>query len=97
MTIQHSKKLPVTSTKGERKVVGRLSKLLDESYSLYFEPMIGKLTPDVLIVGPNLGLLILEVKDYKISNLYQVERDNWKFTDGTVSRSPYKQARGLFY
>jgi len=89
--------IPKKATAGERLLFETLKKHLPGEYIVYYEPEIRGRRPDFVIIGPDLGLLVLEVKDYTKSTLHQVNRDEWTLrnTAGELvtARSPLKQAR----
>lgn len=55
-------------TSGERRFAKRLETLLEDDYLCWFDVPIGpaRLYPDFLILHPSRGLLLLEVKDWKL-------------------------------
>lgn len=53
-----------TSTAGERQLFHTLKTYLPDDYIVYYEPEIRGKRPDFVIIGPDLGLVVLEVKDY---------------------------------
>ncbi|WP_010494799.1 3'-5' exonuclease [Paenibacillus elgii] len=85
------------ATAGERILFESLKDHLPSDYIVYYEPEIRGRRPDFVIIGPDLGLVILEVKDYTKSTLYQVNHDEWTLrnTAGELitTKSPLKQAR----
>jgi len=59
-------KPPSTATEGERMVYNRITNFFEHQNHIfaYFEPYIGDLHPDFVILSPQHGILIFEVKDY---------------------------------
>ena len=57
---------PETATEGEKKFYHRVAQvLLNENHLIgYFEPFIGDLHPDFLLISPKFGIIIAEIKDY---------------------------------
>lgn len=86
-----------TATAGERLLFRTLKTYLPDDYIVYYEPEIQGRRPDFVIIGQDLGLVVLEVKDYTKSTLFQVNHDEWHIvaTSGqqTITKSPLKQAR----
>lgn len=86
-----------SATTGERLVFRTLKRYLPDDYIVYFEPNIHGRRPDFVIIGPDLGLIVLEVKDYTRSTLYQLNHDEWIITPANESqkkvKSPFLQAR----
>ena len=68
-----------SSTEGERIVFRYLKQLLPDSFQVYVEPDIPtkrsrKTTqPDFVVFGPDFGLLVLEVKDWTLSQIVQAD------------------------
>ncbi|WP_419871496.1 3'-5' exonuclease [Candidatus Pristimantibacillus sp. PTI5] len=89
--------IPRTATTGERILFQCLKDHLPSDYVIYYEPEIRGRRPDFIIIGPDLGLVILEVKDYTKGTLYQINQDEWvlRNTAGELvtTKSPLKQAR----
>lgn len=88
---------PRSATAGERVLFETLKDHLPSDYIVYYEPEIRGRRPDFVIIGPDLGLVILEVKDYTKSTLYQINHDVWTLrnSEGELvqTKSPLKQAR----
>lgn len=86
-----------TATAGERLFFRTLKTYLPDDYIVYFEPEIQGKRPDFVIIGPDLGIVVLEVKDYTKNTLFQINHDEWHIvtTSGgqAVLKSPMKQAR----
>ncbi|MBL0385268.1 NERD domain-containing protein [Tumebacillus sp. ITR2] len=86
-----------SATAGERTLFQTLKQDLPEDYLVYFEPEISGKRPDFVIIGPDLGILVLEVKDYTKNTLYQLNREEWTLhtSGGDVQKvkSPLLQAR----
>ncbi|WP_270169973.1 3'-5' exonuclease [Paenibacillus sp. SYP-B4298] len=89
--------LPKTCTAGERLLFHTLKESLPDDYIVYYEPEIGGRKPDYVVIGPDLGLLVLEVKDYTEGTLYELYTNEWRIynTQGEIStvRNPLHQAR----
>lgn len=86
-----------TATAGERLLFRTLKTFLPDDYIIYYEPEIMGRRPDFIIIGPDLGIVVLEVKDYTKSTLFQINHDEWHIVttsgDQAVIKSPMKQAR----
>lgn len=86
-----------SATAGERLFFRTLKTFLPDDYIVYFEPEIQGRRPDFVIIGPDLGLLVLEIKDYTKNTLFQINHDEWHIVttsgDQAVIKSPMKQAR----
>lgn len=61
------------ANRGEQLTYTWLRDALPEDYDVWHEPRIGGKKPDVVVFGPELGLLVLEVKDWSADAILQVE------------------------
>ncbi len=86
-----------TATTGERLFFRTLKLFLPDDYIVYFEPEIKGKRPDFVIIGPDLGIVVLEVKDYTKNTLFQVNHEEWHIVNSSggqeIVKSPLKQAR----
>jgi hypothetical protein len=87
-------------TSGEKRFAVRLEQKLDDDYLVWYDVPIGKkqLHPDFIVLHPLRGLLVLEVKDWKIDTIKNVTRANWTIADRNTSQAkqvnnPLEQAR----
>lgn len=89
--------IPKNATAGERLLFETLKRYLPSDYIVYYEPEIRGRRPDFVIIGPDLGLVVLEVKDYTKSTLHQINQDEWMLHTSAgetrTVKSPLKQAR----
>ncbi|MEP2775833.1 MAG: 3'-5' exonuclease [Luteolibacter sp.] len=87
-----------TVTTGERRLGQRLNSHLEDDYLVWFNVPVGRTRryPDYVVLHPRRGLLVLEVKDWKIDVLRSVDKLRWEVELGgrrkTVA-SPLEQAR----
>lgn len=58
-------------TKGERKIFDLLKKNLSDEYTVYFDVCVNGLYPDFIVVGKDIGIIVLEIKDYKMSTIIE--------------------------
>ncbi|MEN9843597.1 MAG: hypothetical protein RLZZ612_1426 [Pseudomonadota bacterium] len=86
-------------TSGERRLAERLQDKLDQDYLLWYDVPVGtrQLHPDFLVLHPSRGLLILEVKDWKLDTLRYADKQTWTIVNAqgqpkTVV-NPMEQAR----
>lgn len=87
---------PGAATPGERKVFVALRDYLPEDYLVYYDIPVKGRYPDFIIVGPDLGLVVLEVKDWRLESIAAVTRDGvvLRLADGEhVVANPIQQAR----
>ncbi|MBD1856749.1 MULTISPECIES: DEAD/DEAH box helicase [Leptolyngbya] len=85
-------------TNGERRFAQRLEEKLDEDYLLWYDVPIGnkRLHPDFIVLHPNRGLIVLEVKDWKLDTIRNVAPDRVTIlTKGREKqvKHPLEQAR----
>jgi len=85
-------------TSGERRFAQRLEEKLNADYLLWYDVPVGpkKRHPDFVILHPDNGLLVLEVKDWKLENIGSVTHTEVQLqTDQGVKalKNPLKQAR----
>ncbi len=69
-------KPPVSATSGERAFYNRIKHVyLGEDHLLgYFEPDIGGLHPDFVLLSPKYGIIIIEIKDYSEKYLKTISK-----------------------
>lgn len=83
-------RLTVPPTAGERQLLTALNNSLDDTYEVYFNPYLDGDRPDVIVLKPGCGALIIEVKDWNLHH-YQVDiKNRWRFDDSVI-RSPQQQ------
>ena len=63
-------------TSGERRFAERLESHLEEDYLCWYDVPVGEagLHPDFVILNPQRGLLILEVKDWRLDTIQRINR-----------------------
>ena len=64
---------------GERRTAERLEQKLDADYLLWYDVAVGPKHqhPDFVVMHPRRGILILEVKDFRLSTLIQANKQTW--------------------
>ncbi|PYN83271.1 MAG: hypothetical protein DMD87_30320 [Candidatus Rokuibacteriota bacterium] len=85
-----------TATAGERKVFAALREHLPEDYLVYYDIRVGDRYPDFTVIGPDLGVVVLEVKDWRLKSIVGARADKVviRTHDGEHAlRSPVPQAR----
>lgn len=85
-------------TSGERRLAERLEAKLDDDYLLWYDVPMGPSNahPDFCVLHPRRGMLILEVKDWRLSTLHKVDRQTWEILVNGQPKSvinPLEQAR----
>ena len=81
-------------TKGEIYLLNFLSDNLDDSYEVYFQPFINGDRPDIIVMRPHSGILIVEVKDWDLQNYRINDRKQWELIQNkTIIKSPLDQVK----
>ncbi len=85
-------------TSGERRFGRRLESHLENDYLCWYDVPVGpkRQHPDFVVLHPSRGLLILEVKDWKIDHIQRIDRQSATVltTDGAKELvNPLEQAR----
>jgi hypothetical protein len=98
MAITIPETIRTSATAGERLFFTTLKTYLPDDYIVYYEPEIQGRRPDFVIIGPDLGIVVLEVKDYTKKTLLQLNHDEWHIIntssgEQTIVKSPMRQAR----
>jgi hypothetical protein len=85
-------------TSGERRLAERLEQKLDDDYWLWYDVPMGPKNahPDFCVMHPRRGILVLEVKDWKLSTILQADRQTWEILGDNGPKTvinPLEQAR----
>ncbi len=85
-------------TSGEKRFAERLEQKLEDDYLIWFDVPVGpkQTQPDFVVIHPRRGVLILEVKDWKLGTIQRATRQMWEIIpDGQVKVviNPLAQAR----
>jgi hypothetical protein len=85
-------------SRGERRTAERLEDKLDADYLLWYDVPVGPRYqhPDFVVMHPRRGILILEVKDWRLSTLIQANKQTWDIHTDTGPKTvpnPLEQAR----
>ena len=83
---------------GERRLAERLEAKLDDDYLLWYDVPVGpkQAHPDFVLLHPRRGLLVLEVKDWKLETIQQASKQAWTILDHGCPKTvinPIEQAR----
>ena len=67
---------PETATDGEKEFFSRIQSVFPEENHIigYFEPDIGGLHPDYVLLSPDFGILVVEIKDYSERYLKEISK-----------------------
>ncbi len=80
-------------TPGERKVFVALRDQLPEDYLVYYDVAVDGRHPDFIIVGPDLGLVVLEVKDWRLKSILEVTADRVRLRQATGELEVFNPVR----
>ena len=85
-------------TSGERRLAERLEQKLDDDYLLWYDVSVGPRNahPDFVVMHPRRGILILEVKDWRLATIGQADKQTWEIIPDGVPKTvinPLEQAR----
>lgn len=86
-------------TSGERRLGERLEQKLEDDYLLWYDVPIGTsgFHPDFMVLHPRRGLLILEVKDWRLASIQAMDKTSATVLGPNGPRhfaNPFEQARG---
>jgi hypothetical protein len=85
-------------TQGERRLAERFEQKLDDDYLVWYDVPVGPkhAHPDFVILHPRRGLLILEVKDWRLETVRKANKLTWEILAGGAPKNvpnPVEQAR----
>lgn len=85
-------------TPGEKRTAERLEQKLDDDYLVWYDVPVGPkhAHPDFVVLHPRRGLLILEVKDWRLETIRTATKQTWEILANGVPKvvpSPIEQAR----
>lgn len=85
-------------TQGERRTAERLEQKLDDDYLVWYDVPVGPKHshPDFVVLHPRRGLLILEVKDWRLETIRTASKQTWEILAQSVPKNvpnPIEQAR----
>lgn len=88
----------VRMTPGEREFAARLMTKLENDYTVWFDLPVGhkQLRPDFIVLHPGRGILVLEVKDWRLDTIRQIDRKTVEILTQTGIKhlpNPLEQAR----
>ena len=86
-----------SSNFGEKMFIEKAVEYLDDNYIIYWNRQVFGKEFDVCILMPNKGILVVELKGWKESNILRVDNSDKivvNTDDGNIYVNPMKQARG---
>ncbi|MCT4617867.1 MAG: NERD domain-containing protein [Marinisporobacter sp.] len=84
-------------TNGEKRLFKVLKDILPENYMVWYELRVNSRYPDFIILGPDLGLVVLEVKDWQISSISEADSNTYTLHQNENHKNPIKQAREYMF
>ena len=89
-------------TPGERRVAARLEDKLEDDYLCWYDVSIGNRTqhPDFVVFHPSRGLLVLEVKDWRLDTIERIDKQGAAIVTGQGVKqvqNPLEQARQYMF
>ncbi|MFY0700379.1 MAG: NERD domain-containing protein/DEAD/DEAH box helicase [Bermanella sp.] len=101
--VEQFDKLRQPLTDGELRVFKFFNELLDESWEIYLQPHLNGLRPDFVLLNPQVGIAVFEIKDWDLSALRYFSKTDqegnvtlWAEKKGKVfsieDKNPVKQA-----
>ncbi len=65
-------RLPAGKPEGEKRVFQALAQLAADCL-VYYEPVVRRRYPDIIVILPEVGLLVIEVKGWRLSELVSAD------------------------
>ena len=91
-SIEKINQFKVQPTDGERTLLNFLSSVLDDSFEVFFNPYLNGDRPDVLLMRKGYGVMVIEVKDWNLTNYKLDDKKKWCFIpNNAVTKSPIDQ------
>lgn len=97
MAIMYPKSIDDTARSGEKQMYNILQKALPETYHVWFDTRINKRYPDFIILNPELGIIVLEVKDWDIRHITKADKNRFHLLSKETKKNPLEQARDYTY
>jgi len=88
-------KLPARASRGEERTFGILKRLPDD-YFVYYEPNIDNRRPDFIVIAPDLGVMVIEVKGWYLESILRASDSEVIINDNGLIKQevhPLTQAR----
>jgi hypothetical protein len=92
-------RLPSKASRGEERTFGLLKKLPDD-YLVYYEPNINNRHPDFIVIAPDLGVIIIEVKGWYLDDIVRGNHSEITVNNDGRERQeihPLEQARNYMW
>ncbi|MGH8523414.1 MAG: 3'-5' exonuclease [Gammaproteobacteria bacterium] len=92
-------RLPSRASKGEERLFSILKNLPDD-YIVYYEPIVENRYPDFVLIGPDLGLMVIEVKGWYPNDIKAADPNDVLVLESrreTRRKHPLRQAREYMF
>ena len=91
-TLEQIDRLKEPPTPGERYLLHKLNDILSDDYKVFFQAYFNSLRPDIIIMRKGWGVVIIEVKDWRLP-AYVIDSDNkWSLSSKRQRvKSPFQQ------
>ena len=91
-TLENINRLKVQPTDGELFLIKYLINNLPKDIEIYFQPFLNGDMPDIILMQENVGVSIIEVKDWNL-DLYKIDEHNKWFLkeNNALLKSPFQQ------
>lgn len=92
-------RLPSRASRGEERTFGFLKKLPDD-YLIYYEPNIDNRHPDFIVIAPDLGVIVVEVKGWYLDDILRGNHSEITIIDNDREKyeiHPLEQARSYMW
>ena len=91
-TLENINRLKVQPTDGELFLIKYLINNLSNDVEIYFQPFLNGDMPDIILMQENVGVSIIEVKDWNL-DLYKIDEHNKWFLkeNNALLKSPFQQ------
>ncbi len=93
-TLENIERLKIKPTAGEAHLINYLIENLPNEVEIYFQPFINGDIPDIVLIQKDVGVTIIEVKDWCLE-AYSIDNDNsWYANEYSKSiKSPFMQVK----
>ncbi|AGK98619.1 3'-5' exonuclease [Clostridium pasteurianum] len=82
-----------TATAGEKRLFKILQDKLPSDYIVWYNIRVNERYPDFIILGPDLGIVVLEVKDWSLNSIESANSNTYTLSTLGKKANPLRQAR----
>ena len=84
-------RLPTPLMPGEETVYNLFNEVLPLKWEMYIQPYLNGLRPDLVLLNPNAGIAVFEVKDWKLSTIENVVKSEYRIQNPLKKINLYKE------